>query len=307
MAMKKKIAAAIGTVLITALCFGGSVFAESKPVNGTGAEESNAVDGTTDATVTYTQAQDPTWSVNIPKSVDFGKINAATQNVTKILDYSASISNNQVTSLKIALKSATGPSFAMKDATHNITVADAFTIRDNTGNDLTAGGTLLTLANGETGTAQAILDVSKLIDHCHCGGADSGHEPPRQHAAHPGRHGGPGPEHEPAGRGNLGHGHYFGRVLGSGLFWPASYPGPLYGDQEHQGAAKIHDHCHCLGYHRPDRRDLCGAVVHSAVPRPDRRRPGNRVYAHDPQILPTVDRSSTNPAFLNAAPCLTNY
>lgn len=54
MAMKKKIAAAIGTVLITALCFGGSVFAESKPVNGTGAEESNAVDGTTDATVTYT-------------------------------------------------------------------------------------------------------------------------------------------------------------------------------------------------------------------------------------------------------------
>ena len=146
MAMKKKIAAAIGTVLITALCFGGSVFAESKPVNGTGAEESNAVDGTTDATVTYTQAQDPTWSVNIPKSVDFGKINAATQNVTKILDYSASISNNQVTSLKIALKSATGPSFAMKDATHNITVADAFTIRDN----------------GETGTAQAILDVSKF-------------------------------------------------------------------------------------------------------------------------------------------------
>lgn len=162
MAMKKKIAAAIGTVLITALCFGGSVFAESKPVNGTGAEETNVVDGTTDATVTYTQAQDPTWSVNIPKSVDFGKINAATQNVTKILDYSASISNNQVTSLKIALKSATGPSFAMKDATHNITVADAFTIRDNTGNDLTAGGTLLTLANGETGTAQAILDVSKF-------------------------------------------------------------------------------------------------------------------------------------------------
>lgn len=162
MAMKKKIAAAIGTVLITALCFGGSVFAESKPVNGQGAEEANAVDGTTDAAVTYTKASDPTWSVNIPKSVDFGKINAATQNVTKTLDYSASISGEAVKSLKIALKSGTGPSFDMSDATHSLTVANAFTIKDNTGKALEAGGILLTLANGEAGTAQATLDVGKF-------------------------------------------------------------------------------------------------------------------------------------------------
>lgn len=162
MAMKKKIAAGIGAVLITAMCFGGSVFAESTPVNGSGAEASNAVNGTTDANVTYTKATDPTWSVNIPKSVDFGKINAATQNVTKTLDYSANISGDQVESLGIALQSSKGPAFDMKDATHGVTVSGAFTIKNNVGADLDAGGTLLTLANGEAGTAQATLNVSKF-------------------------------------------------------------------------------------------------------------------------------------------------
>lgn len=162
MAMKKKLIVGITAALVTAMCLGGSVFAagESVPVNGSGDKDS--VTGTTDATVTYTKTDSmPTWSVNIPKSVDFGKINDATANVAKELSYSASISDPaKVKALTIALEDTKGPSFDMQDKSHNETVSSAFTIKNAAGGAIAAGGTLLTLADKETGTVKADLDVS---------------------------------------------------------------------------------------------------------------------------------------------------
>ncbi|MBS6341106.1 MAG: hypothetical protein KH501_09215 [Eubacterium limosum] len=164
MAMKKKLIVGITAALVTAMCLGGSVFAagESVPVNGSGDLDTNSVTGTTDATVTYTKTDaTPTWSVNIPKSVGFGKINDATANIAKELSYSASISApDKVKALTIALEDTKGPSFDMQDKSHNETVSSAFTIKNAAGGAIAAGGTLLTLADKETGTVKADLDVS---------------------------------------------------------------------------------------------------------------------------------------------------
>lgn len=163
MAMKKKIAVGIGAVLITAMCFGGSVFAESTPVNGTG--DSGSAEGSTNATVTYTKGDEstPTWSVNIPKSVDFGTVNVATTALTQKLEYTANIQNdtsNTIKSLKISL--VDGPKYAMKDTGHDpaVTVSNAFSIKNAAGGEVTANSAIAEIASGETANAQAVLDLN---------------------------------------------------------------------------------------------------------------------------------------------------
>lgn len=163
MAMKKKLIVGITAALVTAMCLGGSVFAagESVPVNGSG--DTGTVNGTTDATVTYTKTDaTPTWSVNIPKSVNFGTVNAATTALTQKLEYTANIQDtqNKIKSLKISL--VDGPKYEMKDTGHDpaVTVSNAFSIKNAAGADTTANSVIAEIASGETAYAQAVLDVN---------------------------------------------------------------------------------------------------------------------------------------------------
>ena len=164
MAMKKKIAAGIGAVLVTAMCFGSTAFAEQQPINGSG---NTPTDGTTDVTTKYTKSDDTSWSVNIPKSIDFGNTSVTTPTVTKELEYSAVIGTGttEIESITVTLPTDTPNDFILKDTNHNLATAkDAYAIKDKSGNDLDNNKTIATLKNGESATAQAVLDVSKITD-----------------------------------------------------------------------------------------------------------------------------------------------
>lgn len=160
MAMKKKIAVGIGAVLVTAMCFGGSVFAESTPVNGSG--DSGSAEGSTNATVTYTKGSDsnPSWSVNIPKSVDFGKVNAATPSAVQSLDYTAYIEDpTKIASLKVSLSG--GPAFDMVDNGHTtpFKATNAFSLYNQADTQIGADGVIADLKDKETKSVSAKLNV----------------------------------------------------------------------------------------------------------------------------------------------------
>lgn len=163
MAMKKKLAVGIGAALITAMCFGGSVFAESIPVNGEG-EEANS-NGSTEAIVTFQQAGEdtPTWSVNIPKEVNFGTVNAAFTPGKQDLEYSANIKNPENAATKIEsleIKLDGGPSYDMTSETDSTLTADkAFSIQNRLGEELQSNGVIANLTSGSKATAKAALNV----------------------------------------------------------------------------------------------------------------------------------------------------
>ena len=174
MAMKKKIAAGIGAVLVTAMCFGGSVFAADQTINGSGNTANDAKDGTTDLTMTYKPAENaPTWSVTMPKDVSFGNIvgSAITPNITQDLKYTATIVNGSnvgtasVASLKVSLPAATNTMEMVQAVDATQKVANAFTIVDPSGNDVNKDDTvdnslIANLTNDTSATAKVRLNKS---------------------------------------------------------------------------------------------------------------------------------------------------
>lgn len=175
MAMKKKIAAGMGAVVITAMCFGSTAFAESIPVNGSGAGDSNTANGTTEVGVEYKKADSTTanWTVNIPQKVSFKNVTLTSTDLKQPLNYSAVIADpstgDKVEYLKISLPSE-GNTFIMEDPIEGYkTAAGAFKILNTVGNDVTAGAATDTAAlivpkleNGASAEATIQADVSKF-------------------------------------------------------------------------------------------------------------------------------------------------
>lgn len=175
MAMKKKLIVGITAALVTAMCLGGSAFAagESTSVNGSGNTDSQG--GETQVTMQYTKPTDgtPVWSVNIPKAIDFGSISPTSTNLKKELNYTAAISNenvtettNQVAALKLSLPD--NNTMTLNDSVNNINIANAYSIlntasapvakSDNVDNAIIA---TLTEAN-PSATAYAQLNTEKF-------------------------------------------------------------------------------------------------------------------------------------------------
>ena len=174
MAMKKKIAAGIGAVLVTAMCFGSSAFAADQTINGSGNTANDAKDGTTDLTMTYKSAENaPTWAVNMPKDVSFGDIigSVVTPNITQDLVYTATIDNGSnkgtasVASLKISLPAATNTMEMVQAVDATKTVPNAFAIVDPSGkdvekNDAADSSLIANLTNNASATAKVRLNKS---------------------------------------------------------------------------------------------------------------------------------------------------
>ena len=171
MAMKKKLIVGITAALVTAMCLGGSAFAagESVSVNGSGTTATK--EGQTEVKMDNT----PVWSVTIPKTIDFGSISITSSNLKQDLNYTAVIDNQKLTgaqsvaSLKISLP-ATKNTMALNDATHGINIAEAFSILNTGGAEVTKSDTAdsaliatLTEAN-PSATAYAQLNRDKFKD-----------------------------------------------------------------------------------------------------------------------------------------------
>lgn len=177
MAMKKKLIVGITAALVTAMCLGGSVFAAGESVSVNGSGTSATQEGKTEVKMEYTKpdANTPVWSVTIPKAIDFGSISPTSSNLKQDLNYTAVIDNQNlkgaqsVASLKISLP-ATKNTMALNDATHGINIAEAFSILNTGGAEVTKSDTAdsaliatLTEAN-PSATAYAQLNRDKFKD-----------------------------------------------------------------------------------------------------------------------------------------------
>ena len=171
--MKKKIAAGIGAVLVTAMCFGSTAFAagENWSINGKGTDEVTT-DGTTgkentNVTMTYTptKATDVSWSVTIPREVSFGDVVASTSKPTEQpIHYACTIVNGEsatdkVASVTISLSAAEKCAmYPVGDTTKKL--EGAFKIKKPDKSDVAAGNEIATLANNTAVDAYAELNKS---------------------------------------------------------------------------------------------------------------------------------------------------
>ena len=90
MAMKKRVAASMAAVLMTALCFGSTALAADadNPVNGSG--DTATPDSQTEVKLSYKlEAGAPTWSVDIPQTMSLSDIseNRPQSNMVKEMSY----------------------------------------------------------------------------------------------------------------------------------------------------------------------------------------------------------------------------
>lgn len=187
MAMKKRVAASMAAVLMTALCFGSTALAADadNPVNGSG--NTATPDSQTEVKLSYKMAEgEPTWSVDIPQTIAFSDItvNSPQSSLVKDLTYSSVINNNvekatsKITKLEIKLpEGEAANTFTMFNAdaagdpakvagAYGVVAAGATADKDGLFTTLVAdGGTIVTMTEDVAdGTGKVQLDKTKLKD-----------------------------------------------------------------------------------------------------------------------------------------------
>lgn len=188
MAMKKRVAASMAAVLMTALCFGSTALAADadNPVNGSGATETP--DSQTEVKLSYKMAEgEPTWSVDIPQTISFSDItvNSPQSALVKDLAYSSVINNNvekatsKITKLEIKLPGdadANVNTFTMFNAdaagdpakvpgAYGVIATGATADKDGLFTPVENGGTIVTMTEDVAdGTGKVQLDKNKLKD-----------------------------------------------------------------------------------------------------------------------------------------------
>lgn len=186
MAMKKRVAASMAAVLMTALCFGSTALAADadNPVNGSG--DTATPDSQTEVKLSYKlEAGAPTWSVDIPQTIAFSDIsvNSPQSALVKDLAYSSVINNNvedatsKITKLEIKLPDGDAANtFTMFNAdaagdpakvagAYGVVAAGAAADKDGLFTTVAAGGTIVTMTEDVAdGTGKVQLDKTKLKD-----------------------------------------------------------------------------------------------------------------------------------------------
>lgn len=186
MAMKKRVAASMAAVLVTALCFGSTALAADadSPVNGSG--DTATPDSQTEVKLSYKMEEGaPTWSVDIPQTVAFSDIsvNSPQSALVKDLAYSSVINNNvadatsKITKLEIKLPSGdSANTFTMFNAdaagdpakvagAYGVIAAGATADDKGVFTPLTADSTIVTMTEDvASGTGKVQLDKTKLSE-----------------------------------------------------------------------------------------------------------------------------------------------
>ncbi len=193
MAMKKKIAAGLAALTMTALCFGTTAFAaaESYPINGSGNDTTaGANDVITDGTEGKNQTElelsfkevtpgEATWSVDIPQKITFDQISATSDpsKLVKELSYSSYIHNGTEADVQdgekyytienLAVKLTDTNKFTMtnvKDPT--VKVGAAYKVMDAADKELVLGDTIVTMTEDvKSAVGKVKLDNTKWDDY----------------------------------------------------------------------------------------------------------------------------------------------